>query len=209
MTKTTRPIIRMSGTVGDASQYLSTQSNQAGFCFCMKVSLWLSKLIAAKNRLFVQRALNGPSHLKSARNCFSFNAHLFGPLHKSQCFSSIGDMPVIEPVVLLFFHGRPTTIVRFIITTAINTIKRMCQRAFAHIIKKILELAPSLTNANASRSILSISSGGFVQTSAEHVFPNVISSSTSQAMRGIAFYAYISLLVTIETPARFGVTLTQ
>lgn len=96
-------------------------------------------------------------------------------------------------IIALFLPSNPPAILWLIISVIIYTIQRQSIWAFAHICKKILELAPSLANRYASFLIVFVPFTAWLIASGNHISPrSVCLGSATLSGAGVAVSSSIS-----------------
>ena len=91
-------------------------------------------------------------------------------------------------VVLLMARG-PSAIGRFVVAVVVNAVNRVFGRRLeTHIGMEVREgIKPSLTDGDASTTVVFVSGGGHSGASPDHVSPSSIFRRVSHAMRGFGF----------------------
>lgn len=78
---------------------------------------------------------------------------------------------------ILSMRISPSAIARLVIASTINAIKRAADRAFAHVGKKISEISPTLSDANASATITAVVLILSVVAAPHHTGPLLVSEA--------------------------------
>ncbi len=108
-----------------------------------------------------------------------------------------------SPVHGLFFRRRPATIPWLIISVIINSIERLTDGAFPHVIKEVLKhFSPALANRYPSTAVLGVNWEVWISASADHRSPSSISLRFPFGAGVVAMYPHISLSFRRERDAR-------
>ena len=102
-----------------------------------------------------------------------YSRHLRYLNQRSLCSFIAISMNAPAIICLLPLRG-PSAILRFIISIIIYSIKAFSLWPVAHILKKIIEIVPTLANFNSSATILFKSMCTFSIASLDHGIPNII-----------------------------------
>ena len=113
------------------------------------------------------------STIDAVGNRASVYASSSAPTSNSISNITEGERDIGSLVVGLLCLSRPLTILRRVITVIINPIQTVFSgRLLAHISNKVRELAPSITDSNASSSVVFERVFSFVGATLSHVFPS-------------------------------------
>ena len=72
-----------------------------------------------------------------------------GPFSQGLCSATVGEIPVISPIVGLSNRDRPSAVFSRVRAVIINSIQRMSVRAFSHIGQKVLKEVPPGINGDS------------------------------------------------------------
>lgn len=141
-------------------------------------------------RIFDRPAVFNTRVDRSARN-----SCIFFPVFKRLRFSAKCDMPIISAISLLFFLCSPSTVLFTIMPVIINSIQRMFWRwSIAHILVKILELVPTLTDFNPTPTVKGVSDIILIFATIYHCSPSAIYFCVRHSVCYVYFLDTINLI---------------
>lgn len=134
----------------------------------------------------------------SSANCLVINSSLFSPYRQWLSFTLVREIRrshvifrIWPSIVSLFFPGSPSAITWLVVAVILNSFYGHTFWRLPHISKKRNErFFPSFTNLDASSPIVSIGRNIGISTSIQHVLPNSINTSTSQAVSSFTVTSY-------------------
>jgi len=147
------------------------------FCF-LAFPIGLSAKFQAANISLADWANHGFVRQTAGRSMddrICFQAAEFRKLNRQIRASFYSQAPIHAPIPLLFFLGGPATIFWSVISIVVLAINRSSVRTFSHIFSKSQKrVAPSITDAYPSASIVLKRSIGWRVAATKHALPNAV-----------------------------------
>lgn len=126
--------------------------------------------------------LHRPSVAKSAPQSSRADAKSRSPIGKQQSFAAKSDALSSSGVEALLLGGSPSAILRAVVASIIDPLKGHTFRRMPHVGKEVLELVPSLTDADSTRTVFFEAGNARIMASTNHVVPAAIDGRRAEAV---------------------------
>jgi len=155
---------------GDRDAYFSRPRREilrlavAGYHALRGMDHWLCK-----------SSFDGPAPVSAVGNNAAIYAGNPCPLYERPRFAIEGDCAVCSRVVCLLAQGGPAAVFRRVIAVIVNAIQRKTRQRISHIcVERLKAIAPSITDGDASSTIVGKRVAAWIKAAVFHVQPRSV-----------------------------------